>query len=394
MQGDVRTILRGISVRQIYLDYNATTPIAPSVAEAIRPFLHDYYGNPSSNHVWGRAAREAIEDARSQVANLIGADPDEVIFTGGGTESNNLAIKGVMLSGERVAGGHLVISAVEHPAVAAPAEYLQRFGIEVTVVGCDDQGRVNPRDIAAALRPDTRMVSVMLANNEVGTIQPIREIADVCHERGVLLHSDAAQCVGKIPVQVDILQVDLLTIAGHKFYGPKGVGALFVRDGLSLEPTTHGADHEKGLRPGTENTAFLVGLGKAASLASQNIEIEGERMAGLRDHLQERLLAGIPGLRVHASRADRLPNTLSIGFPGVTGQELLRAIPELAASTGAACHSGGPLGSATLNAMGVPLEEGRGTVRLSLGWDTSREDIDRAVELMVDAWERLQVHTG
>ena len=232
----------------------------------------------------------------------------------------------------------------------------------------------------------------MLANNEVGTLQPIREIAEVCHGRSVLLHTDASQCIGKIPVMVDVLDVDMLTIAGHKFYAPKGVGALFVREGIRLEPALHGADHEKGMRPGTENTPFIVGLGKAAALASRNLDEESDRMCRLRDRLQELLIAGVPELRVNGAKAERLPNTLSVSFPGATGLDILRRIPELAASTGSACHSGEVHGSATLNAMGGETEWANGTVRLSAGWDTSEEEIDRASSLLIDAWENLPTH--
>ena len=376
-------------MRQIYLDYNATTPIAPSVVEAMTPFLTDHYGNPSSAHSLGRAANEAIEDARVHVAGLLGCDANEVVFTSGGTESNNLAIKGVMFSGSP-GTGHLVISAVEHAAVSAPAAFLQKLGFELTVVGCDENGYVRPSDIESALRPNTRLVSVMQANNEIGTIQPIRQIAEICHGRGVLLHTDASQCVGKIPVMADVLDVDLLTIAGHKFYGPKGVGVLFVRDGIQLEPTNHGAEHENGMRGGTENTPYIVAIGRAAFLASKNLDEEGERMSNLRDRLSDQLKSGIGSdLVVHGEGATRLPNTLSVAFPGVFGQDVLARVPELCASTGAACHSGTVKGSATLNAIGASPQQAAGTVRLSLGWYTSEEEVDRASSLLIDAWENL-----
>ncbi len=381
-------------MRQIYLDYNATTPIAPSVVDAMTPFLTDHYGNPSSAHSLGRAANEAIEDARVQVAGLLGCDANEVVFTSGGTESNNLAIKGVMYAGTP-GSGHLVISAVEHPAVSKPAEFLKRLGYELTVVGCDKNGYVHPSEIEAALRPNTRLVSVMQANNEIGTIQPIRQIAEICHGRGILLHTDSSQCVGKIPVMADVLDVDLLTIAGHKFYGPKGVGALFVRDGIQLEPHNHGADHENGMRGGTENTPYIVALGKAAFLASKNLDEEGERMAGLRDRLAEQLKSGVgPDLKIHGEGAQRLPNTLSVAFPHVTGQDVLARVPELCASTGAACHSGTVKGSATLTAIGATPQQAAGTIRLSLGWYTSEEEIERASSLLVDAWENLHTLSG
>ena len=249
-------------MQHIYLDYNATTPIAPSVVDAMTPFLTDHFGNPSSSHALGRAAAEAIEDARAQVAGLLGCSHDEVVFTSGGTESNNMAIKGAMFRGV-VGSGHLIISAIEHPAVVEPAKFLERIGFDLTVVPCDSNGVVQPETVAAAIRPDTRLVSIMHANNEIGTVQPIAQIAAICHKNGILVHTDASQAVGKIPTYVDHMDVDMLTIAGHKLYAPKGIGALYVRDGLDLEPAMHGAGHENGMRPGTENTAFIVGLGRA-----------------------------------------------------------------------------------------------------------------------------------
>ena len=373
-------------MRQIYLDYNATTPIAPSVIEAMMPFFSSHYGNPSSSHAMGRAASEAIEDARCKIAGLIGCDRKEIVFTGCGTEANNLALKGVMLADGK-AQGHLIISAIEHPAISAPAKFLERMGCELTIVPCDENGVVRAADIEAAIRPNTRLVSVMHANNEIGTIQPIREIAEVCRSRNILLHSDAAQTTGKIPVQVDYLDVDLLTIAGHKFYGPKGIGVLFVREGLGLESLLHGAGHEQGFRGGTENTPYIVGLGQAAVLVSKSLDESVERMTALRDRLLENLNANIPRLRVNGRNAERLPNTLSVSFPEVTGDELLRRVPEICASTGAACHSGEVFGSSTLSAMGLSDNDMAGTVRLSVGWTSSEEEIDRASSLLIDAWE-------
>ena len=375
-------------MQQIYLDFNATTPIAPSVIEAMTPFFSNHYGNPSSTHSMGRAAAEAIEDARCKVAMLAGCDRDEIVFTGNGTEANNMALKGVMLAGDKP-DGHLVISAIEHAAVSEPAKFLKRMGCEVTVVPCDEYGVVRPADVKSALRPDTRLVSIMHANNEIGTIQPIRAIAEICHERGVLLHSDASQSTGKIPVAVDILDVDMLTMAGHKFYGPKGIGVLFVREGLSLESLLHGAGHESGFRAGTENTPYIVGLGKAAELVIKCLDDSMEKMTALRDRLYDQLHAAIPRLRVNGYGAERLPNTLSVSFPEVTGEELLRRVPEISASTGAACHSVDDHGSATLAAMGMSPRESQGTVRLSVGWTTSEEEIDRAASLLIDAWEQL-----
>lgn len=378
-------------MRSIYLDYNATTPIAPAVREAMLPFLAEHFGNPSSTHVLGRAAREAIEDARSQVAALLGAESEGVVFTSGGTESNNLAIKGVKLREPAAAGGHLVISAIEHPAVIEPARWLERMGYAVTVVPCNREGIVEPESVEKALRPATRLVSIMHANNETGVVQPIRQIAKLCRARGVLVHTDAAQSVGKIRTAVEELGVDLLTIAGHKVYAPKGVGALYVRRGVALDPVIHGAGQEAGLRPGTENTPYIVGLGCAAALAARQLDRVADHMATLRDKLEQRLARAIgPELKVNGGHAERLPNTLSASFPGVVGGELLARIPELYASTGAACHSDAPQHiSATLAAMGLTASQARGTIRLSLGWHTTEDEIDRAVELLLGAWESL-----
>lgn len=378
-------------MRHIYLDYNATTPIAPEVQEAMLPFLAEYYGNPSSGHALGRACHEAVEDARARVASLLGADRDEIVFTSGGTESNNLALKGILFKKAPAGIGHLVISAIEHPAIVEPARFLERLGYDVTTVGVDEQGIVSPRAVEAALRPDTVLVSVMLANNEIGTLQPIREIVARCHARNVLVHTDAAQAVGKIPVHVVDLGVDLLSIAGHKFYAPKGIGALYVRRGTPLEPLLHGAGHESGMRAGTENVPYIVALGRAASLAEARIDELGDRLASLHDRLYRRLRGGVgDALSVNGRQARRLPNTLSVNFPGVMGSELLRRIPELCASTGAACHAGSAHISPTLAAIGLPLEVARGTVRLSVGWYTSEDEVDRAADLLIAAWEDLQ----
>ncbi len=377
-------------MRQIYLDYNATTPIAPKAREAMKPFLGEYFGNPSSNHHVGRVCREAIEDARSHVAALIGADREEIVFTSGGTESNNQALKGTLLLDGPSADGHLIISAIEHPAVSQPAEYLCNLGYALTVVGCDKNGTVDPEEIRKAIRPDTRLVSIMHANNEIGSVQPLREIAAICHEYGVLVHTDAAQSLGKLRVKVDELEVDLLTIAGHKIYAPKGIGALFVRQTVDLAPLLHGAGHEKGLRPGTENVPFIVALGAAALLAARELELNSARMILLRDRLYEQLREGIGStLTLNGARGARLPNTLSINFPNVNGAELLARVPEVCASTGAACHSSGTSLSDTLSAIGLHPATAQGTVRLSLGWYTSEEDVDRAASLLIGAWEAM-----
>jgi cysteine desulfurase len=376
-------------MRQIYLDYNATTPVAPSVIEALRPFLTEHYGNPSSTHPLGRATQQAVEEAREQVAGLLGAQPDEIIFTSGGTEGNNLALKGVLEidGGYR---GHVVISAIEHPAVVEPVRFLQRWGCSVTVVPTDHEGVIDPQTVEAALRDDTALVSIMHANNEIGSIQPLQQVSQVCRSRGILLHTDAAQSVGKIRVQVEELGVDLLSMAGHKVYAPKGVGALYVRRGSKIRPILHGAGQEQGLRAGTENVALIVGLGSACRLAALGLDENRQRLARLRDRLEAGLRREIgAGLTCNGSRQQRLPNTSSVNFPGVIGQELLHRAPDLCASTGAACHSGATQLSATLQAIGLDEITARGTVRLSVGWMTSEEEIDRAVQSLAAAWDSL-----
>jgi len=376
-------------MRTIYLDYNATTPVAPAAREAMLPYLVEHFGNPSSSHILGRACHDAVAEGRRRMANLLGAEHNEIVFTSGGTESNNLALKGVALADWKPGTpGHLVISAIEHPAVVEPARFLQKLGFRLTVVGTSRAGIVDPAAVEEALAPDTRLVSVMHANNEIGTLQPIREIADICHRRGVLVHTDAAQSIGKVPVRVDELGIDLLTVAAHKVYAPKGVGVLYVRTGTRLEPLLHGASHERGLRAGTENVAYIVGLAHAACLAKERMTNTGPRMAQLRDRLHARLRDAIgDGLTVNGEGAPRLPNTLSVNFPDVVGEELLRRAPDLCASTGAACHSGSTKLSATLAAIGLEPKVARGTIRLSVGWYTSDDEIELAAEMLIAAWK-------
>ena len=375
-------------MKQIYLDYNATTPIDPSVVEAMMPFFQTHYGNPSSSHSLGRAAREAIQDARAKVAAMLGCDSGEIVFTGGGTEASNMAIKGIMLPGGEP-GGHMITTAIEHPATLEPANFCEKMGCEVSIVGCDEYGVVHPQLVAEAIRPNTRLVSIMHANNEIGTIQPIREIATLCHERSVVVHVDASQSVGKIPTFVDHLDVDLMTIAGHKLYAPKGIGVLFVREGLDIESLLHGAGHESGMRAGTENTPYIVGLGRAAFLAASLLDESAGISASLRDRFSKAIISDIPRAVVHGHGANRLPNTISVAFPGVSGAEMLERVPEVCASLGAACHSSGEHTSGTLNAMGVSQELMRGTVRFSFGRKSTVEDTDRAATLMIEAWEAL-----
>lgn len=360
-------------MRQVYLDYNASTPIADEVRESMLPYLTLAFGNPSSGHWAGASAREAVEKARDQVASLLGCVPSEVVFTSGGTEANNHALKGTFYAaGGR---GHIITTAVEHPAVIQPCRFLERLGAEVTVLPVDETGLVDPSDVAAALRPDTILVSVMHANNEVGTIQPISEIAAICREAGVLSHSDAAQSVGKIPTRANDLGVDLLSIAGHKFYGPKGVGALYVRESVRLEPLMHGAGHEGGRRAGTENVLLNVGLGAAASLADDLGP--ASLMRDLRDRFWS-LLRTEFGDRVvlNGHPEKRLPNTLNVAFLGSIGADVLAAMPEVAATTGSACHSGSVNMSPVLASMHTTDEVAAGTIRFSLGRATRWSDLE------------------
>ncbi len=372
----------------VYLDYNATTPIDPGVLEAMLPWLREDFGNPSSDHPYGQRAREAVAQARGQVAALIGAQPGEILFTGCATEANNLAILGAarVLSSR---GRHVITSAVEHPSVAAPLAHLRGQGWEVTVLDVDGYGCVSPVALAAALRDDTVLVSVMQANNEVGTLAPIAELAALARRRGALFHTDAAQSAGKVTVDVGALGVDLLTLAGHKFYAPKGVGALYVRAGTPLAPIQFGAAQEQGLRPGTENVAHIVGLGAAAGLAQRRLPAGAGRLRQRRDALHQRLAEAIPGLALNGHPDARLPNTLNVSFPGVSGRELLARTPEVAASVGSACHAGSAGVSGVLGAMGVTAARALGAVRLSIGEPTTEEDIGRGADALAATWRAL-----
>lgn len=369
----------------IYLDYNASTPIAPEVAEAMQPFISGHFGNPSSRHWAADPAREAISDARNRVADLLGCSTTEIVFTSGGSESNNAAIKGVFPGGATT--GHLVISSVEHPAVLQPCRFLERHGIALTIVPVDRTGAVDPDEVRRAIRTDTRLVSIMHSNNEVGTIQPIREISRIARERNVLMHTDAAQSVGKVAVSIDELGVDLLSIAGHKLYAPKGIGALYVRQGIELEPLIHGAGHESGRRAGTENTPYIVGLGTACRIAKDWIG-RCESIRQLRDRFWQQL-RGAFGERVvlNGHPEHRLPNTLNVSVVGVLGSEILAKMDNVAASTGSACHSGEVRLSPVLEAMGVPPQVGKGAVRFSLGRTTTAAEIDMVVAQLQSAIE-------
>jgi cysteine desulfurase len=379
-----------VSARTIYLDYNATTPIAPAVGEAMLPFLHEHFGNPSSSHAYGAVARAAVEKARLQVASLLGARPEEIVFTSGGTEANNAAILG-MARLRRARGRHVVTSAVEHPAVLEPCAALAAEGFRVTRVPVDAEGRVDPADVAAALTPETILVSVMHANNEVGTIEPVAEIARLARERGIPVHTDAAQSAGKIPVDVAGLDVDLLSLAGHKLYAPKGVGALYVRSGVDLPRFLHGAGQESGRRAGTENVLEIVGLGEACAIAARDVEANRHHMETMRDRLWTGLSRELQDLRRNGSTEAVLPNTLSVGIGGVEASTLLAEIGErVAASAGAACHAGGVELSTVLEAMRVPMRYAVGTVRFSVGRGTSEQEIDEAVQVVAEAVRRLR----
>ena len=376
--------------KPVYLDYNATTPIDPQVADAIVPFLREHFGNPSSAHIYGRRAREAVEQARDEVARLIGATAEEIVFTGCATEANNLAIQGVARA-LRGAKRHLITSAIEHPSVLQPFLRLQADGWGLTILPVDRNGCVDPADVARALRADTALVSVMHANNETGTIQPVAEIAAIARPHGVLVHTDTAQSIGKIAVNVDALGVDLLTLAGHKFYAPKGVGALYVRRGIPMASVLVGAEQERGLRPGTENVPAIVGLGKAAELARQRLPEAQPRLRQLRDLLHGLLLGQIPGLVLNGHLTERLPNTLNVSFPDVDGRALLQHASErVAASVGAACHGDGHEVSGVLAAMSVPPAQARGAVRLSVGLPLSNDDVQQAAHALIAAWRQLK----
>lgn len=372
----------------LYLDYNATTPVDPRVADAMLPWLRDGAGNPSSAHAWGRRARDAVATARQQVADLLGCDADEIVFTSGGSEANNHALKGTAWA-RRDAGRHLVISAVEHPAVREPAAWLAREGWRVSIAPVDGDGRVSADEIAQVVGADTVLVSVMLANNETGVMQPLAAIADRLRGRTAWLHADCAQVAGKLPVRVRDLGLDLASLAGHKLYAPQGVGALYVRRGLHLENLIHGAGHESGRRAGTEAVPALVGFGEACRLAGEDLAGEATRLAGLRDDLALRLRAAAPDAVIHGEAVARLPNTLSIAFPDRRADELLAAVADrLAASAGAACHGAGGQISGVLAAMGVPAAIARSTVRLSVGRFTTADEVARAAAVLAAALGR------
>jgi cysteine desulfurase len=366
--------------RRIYLDFNASTPIAPEAIEAMRPFLADHYGNPSSLHWAGMPAKDAVEKARGKVAGLLGCDPTEVVFTSGGSESNNHAIKGIFFA-NRDRGEHIITTAVEHPATLNPCRFLEKLGAKVTVLPVDRHGMVNPGYVRKAVTPKTVLITVMHANNEVGTIEPIPEIASIAREAGIPFHTDAAQSVGKISTDVEELGADLLSVAGHKVYAPKGIGALYIREGTRIEPFVHGAGHESGRRAGTENVLLAVALGAACEAARKWIGMP--QVQALRDRFWEGLMEIFGnGVTINGHPTERLPNTLNVNFVGRVGAEILAKIPGVAASTGSACHAGSVTLSPVLGAMGVPPEEGMGAVRFSLGRTTTWEELEEVLTML------------
>ncbi|ABK14660.1 cysteine desulfurase NifS [Methanothrix thermoacetophila] len=376
-------------MRRIYMDHSATTPVAPEVLDAMLPYFREKYGNASSLHEFGREARDAVESAREELASLIGASPEEIYFTSGGTESDNLALKGVALSSK---GKHIITTSIEHPAVLEVCRSLERMGFDVTCVPVDDQGIVNPGEIERAIRDDTVLISVMHANNEIGTIQPIKEIAEIASERDILLHTDAVQTVGKIPVNVDQLGVDLLSISAHKFYGPKGVGALYVRKGTRIESIIQGGGHERGLRSGTENVPGIVGMGRAAELASEMMDREAERLTALRERLKSFVLSNIDDSWLNGHPTKRLPINLNFGFGRVEGESLLLYLDSkgIAVSTGSACSSKKLEPSHVLRAIGLDPVRCHGSLRITLGRDNTQEDVDYVGECIREAVERFR----
>lgn len=375
----------------IYLDHNATTPVAPEVLDAMLPYLQQHYGNPSSDHPLGHRAHQAVEQAREQVAPLIGAAAEEIVFTSGGTESNNLAIRGGTAAADP-GRRRIVTSQVEHAATARPCDLLETQGWTITRLPVTSTGTLDPDTVVEALDTDVALLTVMLAQNETGAIMPVASATGAARRSGILTHTDAAQAIGKIPVSVSTLGVDLLSIAGHKCYAPKGIGALYVRSGTPLQPVLLGGDQERGLRPGTENVAFIVGLGAACHLAQSRLGAETQQLRTLRDELWQTVSAQIPGVVRLTPEDNCLPNTLNVSFPGVLGRDVLANSDRVAASTGSACHSGLHTPSATLLAMGVAPDIALGAVRLSLGHSTTAGDIATAADNLVGAYRRAARH--
>jgi len=381
----------GLEHGPIYLDYNATTPVDPVVVEAMLPYLSTHFGNPSSSHSYGYVAHNAVDSARAQVARLLGCTPTEITFTGGGSESDNLAIRGIALAYQQ-RGNHIITQVTEHPGVLNTCRALEQLhGFRVTYLPVDRSGRVSTESVEAAIDDKTVLITIMHANNETGTLQPIAEIARVARKHGVLLHTDAAQSVGKIPVRVEDLGVDLLTVAGHKLYAPKGIGALYTKHGLQLEPVIYGGGQESGRRAGTENVANMVALGTACLLAQEQHAESQVRLQRLRDELQRLMEKYLPD-RVHLNGhlTERLPNTLNVSVDGVIGEEVLADTPEIASSTGSACHKGNTDPSLVLMAMGMSRERALGALRLTLGRWSTEEQIEEAARLLARSMDSLR----
>ena len=372
----------------IYLDYNATTPIAPEVSNAMMPFVKEEFGNPSSSYSLGIRAKQAVEKARGQVAELLGCRAVEIIFTSGGSESNNMVLKGAALS-LRSRGRHIITTAIEHPAIFNPALFLMENGWDVTFLPVNRSGSVDPDDVKKAIRKDTVLISVMHANNETGTIQPLQEIGRISREHEIFFHTDAAQSIGKIKTDINDLCVDFLTISGHKLYAPKGIGALYIRNGIEIVPLIHGGGQENGRRAGTENVILNVALGEACELAGKHLEDYTARVTALRDRLHDKIIADVPKAVLNGHPENRLPNTLNLSFPGKIGEEILAEIPELCASTGSACKDRSVTISHVLAAMGVSRETGMGALRLTLGRPTTEEEVDQAAEWIIKAAKGL-----
>ena len=378
-------------MKRIYFDHNATTPVAPEVLAAMLPYLKEEFGNASSIHAFGQNARGAVERARSSVAALLGARAADIMFTSGGTESNNHAIFGAVAAAPGKAK-HVITSAIEHVAVLDTCKALAKSGVELTILPVDREGLVNPEHVRGAIRSETVLITLMLANNEIGTIEPIEEIGKIAAEKGIVFHTDAVQAAGKIPVDVEKLGVNLLSISAHKFCGPKGVGALYIRKGTQLDPLLYGGHSERDRRPGTEDVAAIAGMGKAAELARIGMREENERIRGLRDRLERGLLERVPHSWVNGGRAPRVPNTSNMTFPFIEGEAMVIALDlkGIACSTGAACSSGAVEPSHVLVALGLAPEDARATLRLSLGHQTTEEEIDLALETIPPVIERLR----
>ncbi|MEJ2543126.1 MAG: cysteine desulfurase family protein [Calditrichaceae bacterium] len=366
-------------MKPIYLDYNATTPVDQKVAEAMLPFLTEHFGNPSSSHILGRTTKKAIENARIQIAEVLHCSAEEILFTSGGSESNNWAIKGVAFANSGK-GNHIITSQIEHPAVIEVCHYLESNGFKITYLAVDEFGIINPQSVINAITNQTILISIMHVNNEVGSIQPIREISKIARQNNILMHSDCAQSIGKIPVFVNDLDVDLLSVAGHKLYAPKGIGALYIKSGVKLEKLIHGASQESNYRSGTENILGIVGLGKAFELINGNMKKSTAHLKRLRDRLENRLIEIFPSARINGHKERRLPNTSSICFKGIEANAILEELGDkVAVSAGAACHSHSVKISSVLEAMKVPMEYAMGTIRFSVGRFTKEEDIDKAI---------------